>query len=74
MKADTHPNYKEVHVICACGNKFMTRSTLGREELKVDVCSDCHPFYTGKHKLVDTAGRIDRFNERYGRPKTKDAQ
>ena len=65
MKLDIHPKYKELKVSCACGNVFMTRSTMGRDEYKVDVCSECHPFYTGKHKIVDTEGRVDKFLNRY---------
>ena len=66
MKAEIHPNYNEISVICACGHNFKTRSTLS-EDLHVEICSDCHPFCTGKQKLVDTAGRVDRFNKRYQR-------
>jgi len=66
MKQEIHPKYNEVKVTCACGNSFMTRSTLG-EELHIEICSECHPFFTGKQKLVDTAGRVDRFNKRYQR-------
>jgi large subunit ribosomal protein L31 len=65
MKSDIHPEYKTVTVHCSCGNDFQTRSTA--DELRVELCSDCHPFYTGKQKLVDTGGRIDRFERRYGR-------
>ena len=68
MKTKIHPQYKEMSVICSCGNKFKTRSTLARE-LHVEVCSDCHPFYTGKQKLVDTAGRVDKFRQKYGMKK-----
>jgi large subunit ribosomal protein L31 len=70
MKAEVHPAYKEVQVICSCGNKFMTRSTVGKPELHIEVCSACHPFYTGKQKVVDTGGRVDRFKKRYttGKP------
>ncbi|HET9843554.1 MAG TPA: 50S ribosomal protein L31 [Gammaproteobacteria bacterium] len=70
MKPEIHPNYKEVTVLCACGNEFITRSTYGREQIKLDVCNDCHPFYTGKQKLVDTAGRIDKFYGRYKKKET----
>ena len=66
MKADTHPEYSEVNVTCSCGNTFKTRSTLNKEELLIEVCSQCHPFFTGKQKLVDTAGRIDKFQQKYG--------
>jgi large subunit ribosomal protein L31 len=64
MKADTHPDYKEMNVSCTCGNTFKTRSTLG-QDLQVEVCSNCHPFYTGKQKIVDTAGRVDKFRKKY---------
>ena len=67
MKTDIHPEYKTVTVQCSCGNSFETRSTA--DELRVELCSECHPFYTGKQKLVDTGGRIDRFERRYGRRK-----
>lgn len=63
MKSDIHPNYQETKVHCGCGNEFTTRST--RKELKVDICSQCHPFYTGKLKFVDTAGRIDKFQKKF---------
>jgi large subunit ribosomal protein L31 len=70
MKPKIHPAYKEIDVICSCGNKFKTSSTLGRE-LHVEVCSVCHPFYTGKQKIVDTAGRVEKFRQRYSRTATK---
>ncbi len=66
MKQEIHPNYAEINVVCACGNNFKTRSTMG-EDLNIEICSECHPFFTGKQKLVDTAGRVDRFNKRYAR-------
>ncbi len=66
MKADIHPKYEKVTVTCSCGNTFETRSTLGRDELNIEVCSACHPFYTGKQKIVDTAGRVDKFRQKYG--------
>jgi len=66
MKAEIHPKYNDVTVTCACGSSFQTRSTLG-EELHIEICSACHPFFTGKQKLVDTAGRVDRFKKRYAR-------
>lgn len=65
MKADTHPDYQEITVMCSCGNTFKTRSTL-KEELHLEVCSACHPFYTGQQKIVDTAGRVDKFRRKYG--------
>ena len=66
MKADIHPKYAEVQVTCSCGNTFETRSTLAKPALRVEVCSACHPFYTGKQKIVDTAGRVERFRQKYG--------
>lgn len=63
MKEGIHPKYSAVTVTCACGNSFQTRST--RSELTIDICNQCHPFYTGKQRLVDTAGRIDRFRRKY---------
>ena len=66
MKADIHPEYTEITVTCSCGESFKTRSTLG-DDLTVEVCSSCHPFYTGKQKIVDSGGRVDRFKRRYGK-------
>ena len=66
MKSGIHPEYKEITVTCSCGNSFVTRSTLGRD-LHVEVCSQCHPFFTGKQKIVDTAGRVDKFRKKYAR-------
>lgn len=66
MKPDIHPEYKEVKVVCSCGNSFTTRSTVGKSQLSLEVCSMCHPFYTGTQKIVDTAGRVDRFRQKYG--------
>jgi LSU ribosomal protein L31P len=60
MKTDIHPNYDTVKVVCSCGNSFETRSTIGKEDLNLDVCSSCHPFYTGKQKIMDTAGRVEK--------------
>jgi large subunit ribosomal protein L31 len=65
MKADIHPKYTEITVSCSCGNTFKTGSTVGKD-LHVDVCSNCHPFYTGKQKTVDAGGRVDRFRKRFG--------
>jgi len=67
MKEKIHPKYHKVLVTCACGSKFETRST--KSEIRLELCSSCHPFFTGKQKLVDTAGRIERFNKRYGQVK-----
>lgn len=63
MKAKIHPNYVEATVVCSCGNTFQTRST--RERLHTEVCSNCHPFFTGEQRIVDTAGRVERFKRRY---------
>jgi large subunit ribosomal protein L31 len=71
MKADIHPNYVVATVRCSCGNTFTTRST--SPELTSELCNECHPFYTGKQKLVDSGGRIDRFERRYGKRKGKAA-
>lgn len=65
MKADTHPQYEEMVATCSCGNVIKTRSTLCKP-MSLDVCSECHPFYTGKQKIVDTAGRVERFRQKYG--------
>lgn len=65
MKQDIHPQYSEITVTCSCGNTFKTRSTAGRD-LHIEVCSACHPFYTGKQKIVDTRGRVDKFRRKYG--------
>ncbi len=65
MKPDTHPAYEEIDVTCSCGNTFKTMSTMGKA-LHVEVCSACHPFYTGKQKIIDTAGRVEKFNKKYG--------
>ena len=65
MKADLHPSYNEIKVTCSCGNEFTTRSTL-KEYLTIEVCSQCHPFYTGQQKILDTAGRVDKFRRKYG--------
>jgi large subunit ribosomal protein L31 len=64
MKAGIHPEYKVINVTCTCGNQFETRSTIGHD-LQVEVCSNCHPFYTGKQKIVDTGGRVDKFRKKY---------
>ncbi|MBN2025742.1 MAG: 50S ribosomal protein L31 [Actinobacteria bacterium] len=71
MKKEIHPDYVEATVTCSCGNTFKTRST--KSELRVEICSQCHPFYSGKQKLVDTGGRVERFERRYGkkRPQRK---
>ena len=66
MKPEIHPEYKDVNVNCSCGNSFQTRSTIRKDELQVEVCSQCHPFYTGKQKILDSAGQIDKFRKRFG--------
>ncbi len=65
MKTEIHPQYQQVQVHCACGETFMTGST--KKELRLEICSKCHPFFTGKQKLVDSAGRIDRFKQRFAK-------
>jgi len=69
MKTDIHPAYVTASVQCSCGNKFTTRST--SDSLHVELCSECHPFFTGKQKLVDTGGRVERFERRYGKRAAK---
>ena len=71
MKEGIHPNYDAVRIVCACGSVIETRSTVS--DIHVDICSACHPFYTGKQKLVDTAGRVERFRRKYGRKDTAGA-
>ena len=65
MKTDIHPEYAEINVKCACGNVFTTRSTIGHD-VTADICSNCHPFYTGKQKFVDAAGRVEKFTKKFG--------
>ncbi|MBT9611684.1 MAG: 50S ribosomal protein L31 [Burkholderiales bacterium] len=66
MKPETHPEYAEISVTCSCGNTFKTGSTMGRN-LNIEVCSQCHPFYTGKQKILDTAGRVEKFRQKYAK-------
>jgi len=66
MKPEIHPKYQDTKVVCACGNTFSTRSTLDHE-LHVEICSECHPFYTGKQKIMDTEGRVGKFKQKYAR-------
>lgn len=73
MRAEIHPEYKEITVTCSCGNQFKTKSTLCRD-LHIDVCDQCHPFYTGQQKIVDTTGRVELFQQRYGMPSTKSSK
>ena len=72
MKADIHPNYQEITVTCSCGHSFKTKSVMSKPALHVEVCSECHPFYTGTQKIIDTAGRIDKFRQKYGTKKSSD--
>ena len=65
MKSGIHPEYKDIEVTCSCGEKFTTKSTMNKA-LHVEVCSNCHPFYTGKQKIVDTAGRVEKFRQKFG--------
>ncbi len=67
MKTDIHPKYIDCQVSCGCGNQFTTKATVS--ELKIEICNDCHPFFTGKQKFVDAAGRVDRFLKKYGKKK-----
>jgi large subunit ribosomal protein L31 len=73
MKAGIHPQYQEVNVTCACGNQFRTRST-HKGDIRVEICSNCHPFFTGRQKLVDTEGRVDRFQKKVEKTKALKAQ
>lgn len=72
MKPKIHPNYVETTITCACGNVIKTRSTV--KDIRVEICSNCHPFFTGRQKLVDTAGRIERFRKKYGLDKKERAK
>jgi large subunit ribosomal protein L31 len=72
MKSEIHPTYTQAHVRCTCGNEFLTRAT--REELHVEVCSNCHPFYTGRQKLMDTGGRVERFQRRVAKGRLAQAR
>ena len=67
MKKEIEPDYHEVTVTCACGNTFKTRSTVKGDEIKVDICNKCHPFFSGKQKIVDSSGRVEKFNKKIGR-------
>jgi large subunit ribosomal protein L31 len=68
MKQNLHPKYIPAQVTCVCGNTFITRSTVG--DIRLEICSECHPFFTGRQKMIDTAGRIDRFNQRFQKSQT----
>ena len=65
MRTGIHPSYEEIQVTCACGNSFATRSTRG-SDLRLEICSACHPFFTGKHRILDSTGRVERFRQKYG--------
>ena len=69
MRQEIHPKYTEVTVTCSCSNSFVTKSTSAKDAMSIDICSQCHPFYTGKQRIVDTAGRVDKFKKRFGRIK-----
>ena len=71
MKSGIHPKYVNCEIICGCGNKFTTRATV--ESIRVEICSECHPYYTGKQKFVDAAGRVDKFMKKYGKVQTPKA-
>jgi large subunit ribosomal protein L31 len=71
MKAGIHPVYRPIKIVCVCGNSFETRSTYDRDEMHVEICAQCHPFFTGKQKLVDKAGRVERFRKRYQKSEDK---
>ena len=73
MRSGIHPNYVETTVVCGCGNTFQTRSTKESGHIVVEVCSQCHPFYTGKQKILDSGGRVARFEKRYGKRKAGEA-
>lgn len=66
MKPEIHPNYHDIAVTCSCGNAFGTRSTISKDSLSVEVCSQCHPFFTGKQKIMDSAGQVEKFRKRFG--------
>ena len=66
MKANIHPDYHVIKIRCTCGNEFETRSTLKEKQLHIEVCNNCHPFYTGKQKMLDTGGRVDRYKRKFG--------
>ena len=69
MKPKIHPNYKAVKVICSCGNAFETSSAIGQDTIHIEICSQCHPFYTGKQRVMDTAGRVEKFQKKYSTKK-----
>jgi len=72
MRADIHPEYNDIQVSCACGESFSTRSTR-KSDLRLEICSKCHPFFTGKQRIVDSAGRVERFRQKYGQVRSRRA-
>ncbi len=74
MQPNIHPNYHEVVFTCSCGHRFTVRSTIEQEEVHLDICSKCHPFFTGQQKMIDTAGRVERFKQRYKRTNPKKSE
>lgn len=70
MKSNIHPKYSDVFIKCSCGNNFVSKSTFNKEVINIDICSSCHPFYTGKQKIVDTAGRVEKFNNKFNKLKS----
>ena len=66
MKQNIHPQYQEIEVVCSCGNKFVTKSTSRKQNIHIEVCSSCHPFYSGTHRVVDTEGNVEKFKQRFG--------
>lgn len=73
MQPKIHPKYEDVNVVCNCGNRFSIRSTVGKKDLHVEICSNCHPFYTGQQKVVDTAGMIQKFHDKFAKRGKKKA-
>ena len=73
MKSGIHPPYRRIPATCSCGNKFVIGTTLEEDSLQVEICANCHPFYTGKQKLVDTSGRVERFRRKFGSPAARAA-
>lgn len=71
MKEGIHPSYRRIRITCVCGHSFESRSTIGKD-FHIEICSNCHPFYTGRQKLIDSAGRIERFLKKYNMPPTQD--
>jgi large subunit ribosomal protein L31 len=74
MKQDIHPNYHNINVVCTCGNTFETQSTYHQDKLSIEICSKCHPFYTGEQKIIDTEGNVEKFNKKFGKKKADTAK